>query len=85
MPGLFEKQTRGDAADTEKKPRAAAQPRKQTDSREIAVKLCERIDGALSGIRGEVVDEETTREEIAQICDTLRPIVRQLEDLEANL
>ena len=39
----------------------------------------------MSGICGEVEDEEIRDEQIAQICDTLRPIAKQLEELEGSL
>jgi hypothetical protein len=54
-------------------------------SREAAAKLCMRIRDAMSGILGEVEDEELNRNQIAQICETLRPIAMQLEQLEGSL
>jgi hypothetical protein len=47
--------------------------------------LCERIRDAMSGILGEVEDEEMGAAQIAQICETLRPIVAKLEELEGSL
>ena len=83
--GLFENRGMPDAATPEEGPPPVAPPPRLAKNREVAEKLCERINAAMCGIRGEVEDEELHNRQIAQICDTLRPIAKQLEELEGSL
>jgi hypothetical protein len=82
--GLFQKRAAGRATE-EAGPPPVAPPPSAAQTRETAKKLCARIDAAMSGIRGEVEDEELGKDQIAELCDTLRPIAKQLEELEGSL
>jgi hypothetical protein len=83
--GLFDKRAKPVVASSENASPPVAKPTGPVKNRKLAEKLCERIRDAMSGILGEVEDEELSRMQIEQICDTLRPIVTQLEELEASL
>jgi hypothetical protein len=83
--GLFDKRAKPVAAKSENASPPDTKPTDPAKTRELAAKLCERIRDAMSGILGEVEDEELRGSQIEQICDTLRPIVTQLEELEGSL
>ena len=83
--GLFKPRAVVDATAVAERPLPAAQPPRLAKTRETAKSLCARIDHAMSGIRGEVEDEELSKEQVAEICDTLRPVAQQLEELEGSL
>jgi hypothetical protein len=83
--GLFDRRPKAAEARPRQKSPPAGRPPQPKQTRETAEKLCARIRDAMSGILGEVEDEELSGAQIAQICETLRPIVVKLEDLEGSL
>jgi len=54
-------------------------------TRQTAQKLCGRIRDAMSGIQNEVEDDELKGRQLAQICEALRRIASELEELEGSL
>jgi hypothetical protein len=83
--GLFDKRASSAPPGSRDSSPAPPKPQQELQTREMAEKLCNRIRDAMSGILGEVEDEELNRTQITQICETLRPIARRLEELEGSL